>query len=243
MVLMKKFFIALVTIAAILGSAFGQKRIAPWPEWTKADAEKILENSAWSQVQIDTDTTEMMYSPTSQSSRGVNSSNRSLQGANNQAISVSYHIRLLSAAPVRQAFARNLLLSTESPSPQLKEQLQSWVDRNYEDYIVIGVTYDSSDGRYLSKARQEFESAITAKIKTNTYIERSDGRRVFLSEYHPPIEDGLGAKFVFSRKVDGQPFLPVERGTFRFYSEMSSSIKLNMRFGVAEMVYNGKIEY
>src|SRR5215211_3897558 len=47
----------------VFGSlAFAQEK--PWSEWTRAEAEKILNHSAWGQTQTETDTTEMVYTPT-----------------------------------------------------------------------------------------------------------------------------------------------------------------------------------
>jgi hypothetical protein len=53
----------------------------------------------------------------------------------------------------------------------------------------------------------------------------------------------LGAKFIFPRIVDGLPFLTSDSGTVRFYAEVSDSLKLNMRYKVAEMVFDQKLEY
>jgi hypothetical protein len=47
--------------------------------------------------------------------------------------------------------------------------------------------------------------------------------------YDAPIADGLGAKFIFPRMVDGEPFLKSNSGTVRFYAEFSNSFKLNMQ--------------
>src|SRR5262245_13298179 len=90
---------------AITGDALGQQN-KPWTEWSKKDAEKILSDSPWSQTQVETDTSEMFYSPTSDPrAPGVRttgtSGNRQAQGATNQAVNVKYHIRFFSARPVR----------------------------------------------------------------------------------------------------------------------------------------------
>ena len=44
---------------------------------------------------------------------------------------------------------------------------------------------------------QVFNSANTGVLKNNTYLENNDGKRLFLQEYIAPINDGMGAKFVF----------------------------------------------
>ena len=80
-------------------------------------------------------------------------------------------------------------------------------------------------------------------LKNNTYLERNDGKRIFLLDYRAPVEDGIGARFVFPRIVDGRAFLNGESGDVRLYAEVGANVKLNLRFKVADMVYQGKLEY
>lgn len=64
-----------------------------------------------------------------------------------------------------------------------------------------------------------------------------------LKDYRPPIADGMGAKFVFPRMVDGQPLVTPDSGYVRFYAELTKDLKLNMRFKVPEMMFDGQLEY
>jgi hypothetical protein len=236
---MKKTIFAATGIFLLLTISVAQQK--PWTEWTKAEAEKVLNGSGWTQTQIETDTSEMMYSPTSQG--GSTGGRRAAQGANNQAISVNYHIRLLSAKPVRQAFMRVIQLTQKKPDQDLLSGLHSFVDRDFSDFIVVAVTFDSTDGRYSGPALQAFASANLGTLKNRTYLERKDGKRVFLLNYHAPINDGLGAKFIFPRIVDEKKFLNAESGSVRFYSEVNNQLKLNVAFKLSEMMYNGQLEY
>ena len=88
-----------------------------------------------------------------------------------------------------------------------------------------------------------FNSANTSMLKNNTYLEKSDGKRLFLQEYIAPINDGMGAKFVFPRTLDSEIFVNEQSGYLRFFSEMAKNLKLNMRFKIADMMYDGKLEY
>ncbi len=179
----------------------------------------------------------------SQTDRQSVNNNRVAQGANNQAISVNYHVRLLSAKPVRQAFMRVIELTQKTPDEELIGGLRAFVDRDFSEFIVVAVTFDSTDGRYSGPALQAFASSNAGKLKNNTYLERKDGKRVFLMQYQAPINDGLGAKFIFPRVVDEKKFLNAESGTFRFYSEVTAQLKLNVSFKMADMMYNGQLEY
>lgn len=253
---MKTIVFVLLLAALLLGSVSAQEK--PWTQWTKVEAEKILNHSPWGQTQTETDTSEMMYSPTSQSGissstrtgvtgtttdrQSVNSS-RAAQGAKNQAISVNYHIRLLSAKPVRQAFMRVIELTQKTPDKELLDGLRSFVERDFREFIVVAVAFDSTDGRFSGPALQAFASSNLGSLKNRTYLERKDGKRVFLIQYHAPINDGLGAKFIFPRFVDEKKFISTDSGSFRFYSELTTQLKLNVSFKTSELMYNGQLEY
>jgi hypothetical protein len=256
---MKKVFLPLLVLILLVSVALSQEK--PWAEWTKAEAEKILNHSAWGQTQIDTDVSEMTYSPTASPAGGGNAagsrseamrgatdrqqinSSRIAQGATNQAIAVNYHIRLLSAKPVRQAFMRVIELTQVKPDEELLQGLRAFVQRDFKDFIVIAVTVDATDTRFSAPVLQQFAAAGAGTLKNNTYLERKDGKRVFLMNYSAPIADGLGAKFIFPRIVDEKTFLTADSGYFRFYSEVNKQIKLNVTFKMSDLMYNGQLEF
>jgi len=227
----------LLPLALVAVNAHAQKKYKPWTEWSEKDAQKILDDSPWGQTQTDTDTSEMFYSPTTQANTS-NSSSRSERGALNQATNLNYRIRLLSARPIRQAFARVVT----SKDPKMADSMKAFVERDFAEYIVVTVTFDSPDRRASGPVMQILNSANLGILQNNTYLEASGGKRVFLSRYQAPSDDGLGAKFIFSRTKDGEPFITPETSEFRFYSELKP-IKLNMRFKTKEMVYDGKLEF
>jgi hypothetical protein len=228
---MKKIAITLLLVFALTLVAGAQKKAKPWTEWPEKDVTKMLNDSAWGQTQIDTDTSEMFYSPGSSASRNT-------QGALNQAVPLNFRIRLLSAKPIRQAYARRVLLK----NPEMAEKLKSFVEQQW-DKIVIAVEYDSTDRRFTGKAFQAFSSTNTAALKNTTYLETKDGKRLFLEQYLTPGKDAIGAKFVFPRLENGEPFVTANSGFVRFYSEVSPEVKLNMRFKISDMTYEERLEY
>jgi hypothetical protein len=249
-------------ITALLAAGIGAQQMpTAWTGWSQKDADRILNNSPWGQTQTDTNTSEMVYSPTTGSAPGSTGTrparttgirdeqadrnrSRATEGAYNQAVEINYRIRFLSARPVREALAATILQQkTSASSEQARRQMQEFVDRNFADYIVVAVSYDASDQRLAGKAFQDFSAAMADTLKNNTYLERRDGKRVFLIDYRAPVDDGIGARFVFPRIVDGRAFLNSESGDVRFYSEVGANVKLNIRFKVADMVYQGKLEY
>src|SRR3569832_2875693 len=106
------------------------------------------------------------------------------------------------------------------------------------DSIIVAVTIEGTDKRAYGKVMQLIESAVTGTLKHTTYLEPNDGKRLFLEEYVPPGRGGFGARFIFLRKVDELPFHTPE-----FVSEIASTIKLNMRFKLADKTHKNKHEY
>jgi len=259
---LRKPIISTLLISLFLIAVAAQQKARAWSEWSKEEAERILNDSPWAQTQIETNTSEMTYSPTSgtavagtrttgtpttgmRSEQTERNRNRAVEGAYNQAVSITYRVRFLSARPIREALAAMILLEQGKPelAAQVKSQMQQFVDANYHDYIVVTVDYEASDQRLTAKAFQDFGAAAAGTLKNNTYLERADGKRVFLMDYRAPIQDGLGAKFVFPRIVDERPFLNNDSGEVRFYSEVGPNVKLNRRFKISSMIYQGRLEY
>src|SRR5262249_20028095 len=144
---MKRAFFALILVAAFSVLSSAQKEQKPWTEWTKDDVDKMLNKSPWGHTLTNTDTSEMT------ATLGVSNGG---QGANNQAISWNYHIMFFSAKPIRQAFARRVLLTNPNLKPA---QLQNFVDGDYSESIVVAVTFEGTDRRYLAEREKAFNGA------------------------------------------------------------------------------------
>jgi hypothetical protein len=238
---------ALLIIGLSVGAVCPQKS-KPWTEWSKKEVEKTLNDSPWGQTQ-----SEVEVSPSAASSSAITqvaatgAANRDLSrsgesGESKPATSLKYRMRLLTAKPIREAFARQVILSQEKPAEELVKQLQSFVDRDFSDYIIIAVTVETNDKRSAGMLVSAFTRATADELKPNTFLERRDGKRVVLQDYRGPT-DNMGAKFIFPRTVEGQPFLTDEKDNVRFVAQFSEKLKLNARYKVSEMGYNGKLEY
>ena len=241
-------FLATLALLLALTTATAQKKDKPWTDWSKKDAEKVLDDSPWAQTQTDTDTSQMFYSPTGVPGSGSRTQSasvnidRSIEGATNQSVNVKFHVRFFSARPIRQALARLIELQQKPPA-DVVTRLHSFAELESTNSIIVTVTFESPDQRYSGVVMQAFNSAITATLKNTTYLERGDGKRLFLEEYVPPGRDGFGARFIFLRELDGQPFITRDIGEVRFYAEYPNGIKVNRRFKVGDMLYGGELEY
>jgi hypothetical protein len=233
-----------VTLLALLGFALAiYAADKPWTEWTKKDAEKILQDSNWSQTQTYTDISEPMYSSAQRPTGGM--------GALNMYTNLKYYISFLSAKPVRQAYLRLAELNPEQTTPADIEKMRQFVaTKEFEKAIVIAVTYSSTDQRFLSSAFSTFSNGITSTLKSNCYLDVK-GKRVFLQEYvRPVVGQNLGAKFIFPRFVDDKPVIDDKTRDVRFYAEFpppkdtsNIQVKLDMRFTVAKFLYEGALEF
>lgn len=237
--------VAIALIALMAAAAVAQKKDEkPWTEWSKKDAEKMLSDSPWSKVQTDTDTSQMFYSPTQDPTRmgtSSNDSSRLAQGATNQSVNVSFQVHFFSARPVRQALARIMEIDNKPPA-EVVAKLHQFADLQSTRSIIVTVTFTSTDQRYSGVAMQQFNSAATGTLKNDTYLQRADGKQLFLEEYVPPGKDGFGARFIFLREVDGEAFIKDTNGDLRFYAKFPNGMKIDRRFKLADMMYQGQLE-
>jgi hypothetical protein len=237
---------ALVLLFAVLASAQSK----PWSEWTKKDVDKTLNDSAWSQTQSETPqaqpestsaVTQVMAGR--REDRNLDSAARNAEsGQAKPKASIKYYVRFLSAKPIRAAFARRVLLEQAQPNEQLAGQLQAFVDRDFSNYIVVTVSIEVGDEKMVGPVMRAFSAATTEALQKNVYLERKDGQKLFLMEYRPPAEDGMGAKFVFKRSPDGQPFLS-DSDNVRFFAQLNEKMKVNARYKLSDMLFDGKLEY
>lgn len=250
---MRKVVCGSLLLALCACSALAQKT-KPWTELTEKEAAKILNDSPWGQTQVEGRSGETPSSSSAittvaasrrESDRIMSSgeANRIESGQAKADTSIRYRTRFLSAKPVRGAFARLLLLKKAEVDENLSTQLQGFVDRDFSEYVVVVVTAEAADDKLVGSAMQVLTTATAEALKDKVYLERKDGKRLALADYRPPGPDGMGAKFVFMRKLEGQPFLTAESDNVRFFAQLHEKVKLNVRYKVSDMMYDGKLEY
>ncbi len=231
---------AFLLIGLIGSGVSAQKTAKPWTEWTEQEAKKMLDDSAWARTQASEDNlnrTALTPLPSSIDVRNLDQFG--LMSVRSSKISA----RLLSAQPIRQAFARMIELKQKNPSPDMKQQLQAFVDRKFDDWIVVAVDYEPGQNGDPAFLRKAFAEATMKSLKSVTYLEVKGGKRLPLQDYKAPINDGLGAKFIFPRTLDGKPFVATDSGDLRFSTELATFLRVNARFKVTEMTLNGVLEY
>jgi hypothetical protein len=247
---MKAKIIAIFALLVLVGSAIAQKD-KKWTDWNKKEAQKMLEDSPWAKTQNETDTREGFFTPTS--AAGVNGARttsndaaRGSEGATNQSTNVVYYVRFFSARPIREALIRTMELNNPGVDAAALAKMHAFAEGKASESIIVTVSFiggQGSDGRTTGPVMQAFNSAVTATIKNKTYLQRSDGKQLFLEEYMPPGKDGFGARFIFLRMPDEKLFIDGNTKEIRFYSEVSGSVKIDRRFKTADMMFEGGLEY
>ena len=228
--------LTLFLLCPIATSAQWNKK--PYDEWSEKDADKLLKNSPWARTETFTDASAMFRSVQGQTPT------TGTVGTPQTALYVNFRIRFLSAKPVRMAVKRMTELKHKEEVPaELASSLDDFVNTEFKDLIIVVVNVDSDQpGPNASQAISLLQTTSTAAIKNNTFLQVGK-ERVFLQEYQTPRSDGLGARFLFPRLVDGKPFITADEKEIRFVAELSSSHKLNQRFKIKDMMYEGKLEY
>jgi hypothetical protein len=230
--------------------AYAQKGKA-WTEWTEKEAEKVMNDSGWGQTQTETSSsdqpsqTSAITSTTKDRERNATNvraaATSAESGETKEAPSLRFRIRFMSAKPIRAAFVR--MVELQGAPAEKVAQIKAFVDYDFSNYIVVTINMDGNDRRRMGAIMQELGNTDAATFKPVTYLERKDGKRLELMEYRAATNDGLGAKFVFARALDGAPFLDANSGEVRFVTELGKIVKINRRFKVADMMYEGKLEY
>jgi len=234
-----------LTLMVVFTAALAQKSDKPWTDWNKKEVQKMLEDSPWAQTQTETDTSQQFYSPTSDSRTMGSSSNdgsRLAQGATNQAVNIEYVVRVFSARPIREALARDLMLQQNLPATAV-DRLRQFAEVTSPDSIIITVKYKSNDQRVGNNALQALAGATTASLKNTTYVQRNDGKQLFIEEYVPPGKDGFGPRFIFLRNPDGKPFFDANSGEIHFVAQFQRIPKIERRFKIAGMMFQGELEF
>jgi hypothetical protein len=217
----------------------------PWLEWNLKETTRILNDSPWAQTLLETKQAEGGAAAVTNTGSSRNMVSRDPSRDSPGAITsyIKYYIRLLSARPVRQAVVRKLILDSPDMDAERKNQLKSFAEATTSDFIVVAVVAEAKDTSMGGEALKAFKGATLESLKDSTYLERHDGQRVPLADFIAPVADGLGAKFVFPRTLNNQPFLEPGSGRLRFYSQLSNKIKLEARYKVSDMMYDGRLEY
>lgn len=82
-----------------------------------------------------------------------------------------------------------------------------------------------------------------SKLIAGTSLETDTGKRMRISGYIPSDAKGLGAQFIFKRRMpDSTSFITADDKELRFKTRVDDR-KIRIKFDLKKMIYKGKLEY
>jgi hypothetical protein len=159
----------------------------------------------------------------------------------------TFFVRLLSARPVREAFARVRQIQSNYDALGREERkkfdasLEPGLRLDVHRWIVVTLGFRSNDPNAELRVKQFLEVQTTETMKSRAYLSTTHFPQLELAAYFPPREEVVGAKFVFPRKVIGIPVVIAEDETMTFELDVPGFDRgLRIRFDVSEMLLKGE---
>ena len=202
----------------------------PFQEWSLDQAIQILTDSPWVRQEI--------YTRVLQ---GVGSGRRG-----EKEIYYTFFVRLLSAEPVRLAYARVQQIQQgydrleKQERQELDAKLAPGVGMDVEDWVILTVSYGSTDPDQTSRVLRYLATQTTETMRHRASLSTEHVSRLEPEAYFAPRGDGVGAKFVFPRRVNGVPVVTPEDEMFRFNLGVPGE-DLRAIFSVPELVMEGRL--
>ncbi len=200
--------------------------------WSLPEAVEILTKSAW--VRQETFT------------RVVGGVGSGIQGE--KEIYSTYFVRLLSAEPVRKAYARVQLINLgydqlpDEEKQRVDHQIAEIVDLDVSKWIIVAVCFRSNDHNRESGFDRFLERQSLETLKNRAYLSTESFPRIQLDAYYPPREASVGAKFVFPRNLEGVPVVTTDDETIVFeFDTPGNEPVLRAIFPVQNMIISGKL--
>jgi len=202
-------------------------------EWSLNEAIQVLNSSAWAQQETFT--------------RVVSGVGSGVSGE--KEIYNTFYVRFLSARPVREAYARVQQIQhgydqwTREEQQTFDDLTRPSVELDVGEWIVLAVSFRSNDPNEESRVRQFFQSQTSQTLQNKAFLSTREFSQVPLTAYFPPREEGVGAKFVFPRRIDGVPV--VSKGgsqvVFELLEVPGASPQLRSSFLVESMILDGEL--
>jgi hypothetical protein len=161
----------------------------------------------------------------------------------------TFYVRFLSAAPIRSAFARILQLRHGYDAMGIEEKRRfesvalSTLAMDPGNWIVVAVGFRSNDPNEETTIRRYFQTETSETLKTTAFLSTERHPQIPIHAYFPPRDEGVGAKFVFPREVDGEPVATpaCKQIVFELLDVPSASATLRSSFQIRRMMVEGVV--
>jgi hypothetical protein len=163
----------------------------------------------------------------------------------------TFYVRLFSAPPIREALLRILQIQygyegwDAGVKQRFNESAAADLLSGYGDWIVVSVSFRSNDPNEESNVRRFFEKQTPETLKNKAFLSTEQFSQLRIHTYFAPRDEGLGAKFVFPRQIEGTPLISgsSKSVTFELLDVPTASPRLRARFAVKDMTINGRVVF
>lgn len=193
--------------------------------WSLEEALEILNNSPWARQQ-----TVVRVVP------GIGSG-----VVGEKEIFGRYFVRLLSAKPVRQAYARaeQILSASDGLDDEQKRRLGNvrleQLNLDLARYIVLAVSFRSNDSILERTVESALQAQTTETLRTRAYLSTSVFPQLEIVAFYPAVEDAVGVKFVFPKQIDSTPVVSTQDESITFELDLPGRVPdLRISFPVSE---------
>jgi hypothetical protein len=191
------------------------------------------------------------------SSRGYGSDKGSGVGGEKELYD-RYTVRFFSAPMIRQAHVRQLQIARKYDSMTLQQkqdfdaQMAGLLGAGFVDQIVVSVEFATNNRQTAMEVDRQLKQLTREQLKQKVYLITDRLGRVEITEYHPPSADGMGARFVFPRTINGEQVLTVEDKQVRFElfvpgtgesTKSGSDHRVFVEWKVPKMLVNKQLVY
>ena len=212
------FVLALLIAVPLFAAKFWETK--DFTTWSEKECNEIITKSPWAYSNSFGE-----VPPIGQQTAGIDDRSRGLGDPNfGEAESTQvFEFRLMTAKPVRMAFARMQLLQKPN-DPALMEQVMKYVNTAPEKEIVIQISYRTipTGSSAVQDIHRYFLGANLADFRTSTSLASDKSGIVPIAAYLPPAPNRSLPAFVFPRlKESGEPNFTTETKQITFRSEFS----------------------
>ena len=247
----------LVAMVGLTVMAWGQEAWTrkPFKEWSRGEAEKILNDSPWASQQE----VRIRFDKEEQKAAGSYSGVSSAAAAQSQTevsrdlpVDFIFTLRLRSAIPVRQAVVRLRQLQTdiEKMTPKDLAAFDAQTKGLLEcpacaDNYVVTLSSKSKNSPGADAVFAAFKGGRLADLQRYVYIANERGDRRSLVHFVPPKVPGDEATFFFPRLDEkGSPLLtPENKELLINLTDNQANSITNFKMDVSKLIMNGKVEF
>jgi hypothetical protein len=236
----------LTIILATASFAQGPWTRKDWKQWSKDDCKKVLEDSPWAQRWTQSDAKVANFATRTRGTAGVGSESE---------LTVYYLVQFRSARPVREAVVRQVLLANQydvaepDKKEAMRKQTDPFLNRSYDDVIVVHVTYGSNVPEYNRDLATFWQTHYPeGTVPQDAFLHGSKGQKVVPLRMLSPKGGAQEFELIFPRVVEGKPLLdPGDKTVSVEFVSPSvggvQSARVFMEFKVDKMALNGQLIY